>query len=78
MKRKYNKMEKKPSPKYIILEKILRGMCIEQLDQLIMNYESHKALSMYALQHYDTLCQRIATMRRIAFNRANIPYCKTL
>lgn len=65
-------MEKKPSPKYIILQKILNGMCIEQLDELVMNYEQHKLLSMYALQHYDDLCKRITTMRRIAFHRANI------
>ena len=65
-------MDTKPSPKYILLEKILRGMCVEQLDELIMGYEQHKGLSMYALQHYDGLCEKIATMRRLAFNRANI------
>ena len=77
--RSISKMEKKPSPKFILLDKILKGMCIERLDQLIMDYEHHKLLSMYALQHYDSLCEKIVTMRRLAFNRANIyPNTKTI
>lgn len=65
-------MDIKPSPKQILLDKILRGMCLERLEEIIMSYEHHRALSMYALQHYDQLCEKIIIMRRIAFNRANI------
>ena len=65
-------MESKPSPKQILLDKILRGMCLERLEEIIMSYDHHKQLSIYALQHYNQLSEKIIIMRRIAFNRANI------